>query len=182
MKYRYKCTGSCEGFTIGKIYESNQYDRLTDDDGYMIFPFIPALFDDIFVRLNDEAPPTPMEIDPKIAKNPKAPLGMAKIPLGLVPPVALAHCAAAMRDGAKKYGAWNFREVDIAASVYINACKRHLDLWADGEGEAQDSGVHHLGHAMACLALIMDSEANGNLADDRAKTGKLSELFNRLAL
>ena len=123
-------------------------------------------------------------VDPKTAGNPKATIGMAKVPLGLVPPVALAHMADAMRDGAEKYGAWNFREVDISASVYIHACKRHLELWFAGQGKASDSNVHHLGHAMACLALIMDSEYYGNLDDDRPPnnldTDALELLFKSL--
>lgn len=117
--------------------------------------------------------------DPKT--NPKARAGGMKVPLGLVPPVAIAYCASAMRDGANKYGAWNFREVDISATVYIDACKRHLDLWFDGQEYASDSGVHNLGAAMACISLLLDSQHQGNLVDDRPLTnGKLEELYDSL--
>ena len=123
--------------------------------------------------------------DPKTKDNPKAALGLAKVPLHLVSPFGLAHEADAMRDGAEKYGAWNFREVPISAAVYIAACKRHLDLWAMGQERASDSGVHHLGHAKACLGLILDSQHNGNLVDDRPKgrEGEISlleDLFKSL--
>ena len=111
------------------------------------------------------APPA----DPKTADNPKAAVGLAKVPLHLVSPFGLAHEADAMRDGAEKYGAWNFREVGIAASVYIAACKRHLDLWAMGQECASDSNVNHLGHAKACIGLLLDAKHSGNLIDDRPK-------------
>ena len=56
----------------------------------------------------------------------------------------------------------------MAASVYIDACKRHIDLYFDCSQQcASDSGVHNLGHAMACLAIIIDAEHNGTLTDDR---------------
>jgi hypothetical protein len=106
-------------------------------------------------------------VDPKVKDNPKAALGLAKVPLHLVSPFGLAHEADAMGNGAEKYGAWNFRNVPISAQVYIAACKRHLDLWAMGQEKAEDSGVHHLGHAKACLGLILDSQSMGNLVDDR---------------
>ena len=114
--------------------------------------------------------------DTKVA-NPKANVGALKPPLDLVSPVIIAHLADAMRDGAKKYGAWNYREVDISASVYVAAAKRHLDLWMDGEEYADDSDVHHLGHALACIGLILDSQQCGNLVDDRPPTCNLGELY-----
>lgn len=115
---------------------------------------------------------------PKLPSNPKAKLGAKKLNLFLLPPVAMAHMASGMMNGELKFGPYKFRETTIEASVYIAACKRHLDLWADGEEKAEDSGVHHLGHAMACLAIILDAQAYGNLIDDRAKTGVLGGVIN----
>jgi len=92
-----------------------------------------------------------------------------KVNLALVPPVAEEALARAMMNGAAKYGPWNWRSVDsgVDASVYVAACKRHLAAWFQGEERASDSGVHHLGHAMACLAILLDAQANGCLHDDR---------------
>jgi len=74
----------------------------------------------------------------------------------------------ALEDGVKKYGAANWRETGVAASVYVDACKRHLEQWFDGGQEnATDSKVHNLGHAMACLAIIIDAQWNNTLIDDR---------------
>ena len=87
-----------------------------------------------------------------------------------------------MHDGASKYGKWNWRGESVAVSVYIDACFRHLLDWYHGEEEAEDSGAHHLGHAIACLAIILDAQGTGNLIDDRpAVDQECSELFAKLA-
>jgi hypothetical protein len=108
--------------------------------------------------------------------NPKAAIGATKVPLHLVPPSATHYLALALEDGARKYGPFNWRETGISASTYIAACKRHLDAWADGEDLAQDSGVHHLAHAMACLALPLDAASVGKLIDDRPPAGAAARL------
>src|SRR5262245_31056005 len=108
--------------------------------------------------------------------NPKTALGLAKVPLHLVPPVSVAYEAMALKDGAKKYGPYNWRQGRITASTYIAACKRHIDSWWDGENEAQDSLVHHLGHAKACLGLLLDALSIGTLNDDRPPKGASSKV------
>lgn len=102
-------------------------------------------------------------------QNPKDLLGGKKVPLGQVLPVAMAHEACAMLDGDLKYGFRNWREKDVVANIYIDAALRHLQQWSEGEEYAEDSGVHHLGHARACLGILLDAQANGNLIDNRAK-------------
>lgn len=100
--------------------------------------------------------------------NPKSVQGAKKVPLGLVPSTASAAMAAAFADGCRKYGKANWRDTGVSAEVYVNAALRHLALWYDGgEQHAADSGCHHLGHAMACLAILIDAEAVGKLIDDR---------------
>lgn len=92
---------------------------------------------------------------------------MAKPGIHGIPPVALLHCGRGMEDGVVKYGLTNWRVNSVSAAVYYNAAFRHLASWWDGEQNASDSGVHHLGHVMACCAIILDAEAGGNLIDDR---------------
>jgi hypothetical protein len=75
-----------------------------------------------------------------------------------------------MMDGAGKYDPYNWRANKVIASIYIAACKRHLDLWFEGQRLAEDSGCHHLGHARACLGILLDAETTGNLIDDRPVT------------
>jgi hypothetical protein len=99
--------------------------------------------------------------------NPKAALGAAKPGLSVVPSTALYAMAAAHMDGAYKYGAHNWRVSGVSARTYYDAAMRHLTAWWEGEQIAPDSGVPHLGHVMACMAILLDAEANGQLNDDR---------------
>lgn len=112
--------------------------------------------------------------------NPKATAGAKKLNLFLLPPVAMMHMAHAMFDGELKYGAYKFRETKVEASVYIAAALRHLELWADGEEDAPDSLAHHLGHVMACCAILLDAQAYGNLIDDRKKSGTLGGVIDEI--
>lgn len=105
--------------------------------------------------------------------NPKTLIGLTKPSLSAIPPIAMFHMGGAMADGRRKYGAMNWREKRVTASIYYDAAMRHLLSWFDGEEMAADSGVHHLGHAMACFAIILDAQATGNLNDDRPTPGNL---------
>ena len=111
--------------------------------------------------------------------NPKTAMGVSKAPMHLVPPVAIAYAAMAFKDGASKYGPYNWREKNISSSVYYGAAKRHMDAWWDGEENAEDSGVHHLAHAMACLMLILDSKEIDMLNDDRPSPGATAKVLER---
>jgi hypothetical protein len=103
--------------------------------------------------------------------NPKDAIGADKLPLHLWPTTATAMGCVAMAEGAVKYGRANWRNSGVRASIYVDACKRHLDAWFEGETVAPDSGVPHLANALACLAIIVDAQAAGKLVDDRAFNG-----------
>lgn len=100
--------------------------------------------------------------------NPKDAIAVDKLPLHLVPDTAVAVQALAHLDGALKYGVFNYRVIGVRASVYVAAARRHLAAWFNGEDFALDSNVHHLGHAIACLNILIDAQACGKLTDDRA--------------
>jgi len=106
--------------------------------------------------------------------NPKTVMGMAKPSLTAIPPTALLHMGGAMSDGRTKYGLMNWREKKVSTSIYIDAAMRHMLAFWDGENTAKDSGVHHLGHVMACMAIILDAESVGMLNDDRPKEGNFA--------
>lgn len=112
--------------------------------------------------------------------NPKDLIGVKKPPLALVPPAGVIHASMAMKDGAQKYGPYNWRESDVSAMVYVHAAMRHLQQWLDGEDVAEDSGAHHLGHAIACCSIILDAATNATLIDDRPLPGKSSQLIKEL--
>lgn len=92
-----------------------------------------------------------------------------------IPPVALLHLGAAMEDGRRKYNLFNWRGNSVAGSVYLNAALRHAFAFRDGEDYASDSKVHHLGHTLACCAIVLDACATGNLIDDRGPKGKFGD-------
>lgn len=100
--------------------------------------------------------------------NPKSLQGAKKYSLRYLPLPAAIAVNQALEDGAGKYGPANWRQTGVAATVYVDAAMRHLAQWFDGAQEnAVDSGVHNLGHAMACFAIIIDAQVNGKLIDDR---------------
>lgn len=113
--------------------------------------------------------------------NPKTTQGMKKPSLSKIPSTALYHCALAMMDGAKKYGPYNWREKTVSSSIYVDAAERHLRAYFDGETNARDSKVHHLGHVMACCAIILDAEACGKLNDDRPLPSPFAEMIEEYA-
>lgn len=114
--------------------------------------------------------------------NPKDLAGRSKPDLGLVSGTMIAHLAAALEDGAAKYGVANWRDIPVEARTYISAAMRHLLAWADGEDWVPDSHGHHLGHALATIAIVLDAWACGTLIDNRATAGAAPATFTQLAL
>lgn len=112
--------------------------------------------------------------------NPKDVLGTDKLPLHLWPTTATALGCMALLDGALKYGRSNFRAIGVRSSVYVDACGRHLGLWFEGEDNDKDSGLPHLAHALACIAVLVDAQAAGQLNDDRAYKGGYAALVEEL--
>lgn len=103
--------------------------------------------------------------------NLKTIFGDKKIPLHLAPMSAVHAMAEGFADGAKKYGPYNWREKTVSSTVYYAAALRHLAAWYDGEEIAEDSGIHHLSHALACLAILVDAKSIGRLNDNRPLKG-----------
>ncbi len=99
--------------------------------------------------------------------NPKDALGVKKAPLSTLPTGPIYEVALAMLEGARKYGRHNYRVMGVKASVYYDAAMGHLTAWWEGEDVDPTSGLHHLAKAMACLAVVRDSEMMGNWVDDR---------------
>ena len=137
------------------------------------------------------------KIDQEISRNshnPKTLMGRQKLSvLSVVPPASILREAEAMHYGAhlaprkggtKGYGPYNWRDDPVEVMIYVDACMRHLFAYVDGEGTDPESGVTHLGHAKACLGIIVDAEANGTLIDNRPAVRKsaASSLLNRWKL
>lgn len=111
------------------------------------------------------------------ASNPKDAIGDKKIPLHLLSPIASAYWAVAQFVGQIKYGAWNWRKAGVRSSVYIAAMKRHIDAYTSGEEVDPIDKTPHLGHIMACAAILIDAKAAGKLTDDRPPSVGLREAY-----
>lgn len=113
--------------------------------------------------------------------NPKDILAVRKVPLGLLPGVTLIYGALAMKNGAAKYGQYNWRNKKVKMTVYLDAMDRHLISLRDGEDDAGDSKVPHLAHIIACAGILADAREGGFLIDDRPPAGPASAALDRYA-
>lgn len=130
----------------------------TDFPTYLASPPLAPDFDPRFMN----------GVDPRTKEtNPKDAIGDKKPPLWLCSPIAKAKWAVAQFVGMVKYGAWNWRSAGIRNSIYLSAIQRHLDAYMSGEEVDPIDQTDHMGHIMACAAIIIDAKAAGKLIDDR---------------
>lgn len=118
------------------------------------------------------------KLKPK-STNPKDLLGYRKPPVHLVPPSFEIFVSQAMKLGARKYGPYNWRKERVSLMTYLAAARRHIDQCIDGEDLDAESGVEHLAHAAACMAIALDAIATANIVDDRPPKGAASDLIKR---
>lgn len=120
--------------------------------------------------------------EPVVGQNPKQAFGDKKIPLHLAPPAAIAEMCTALREGAMKYGAWNFRSTEVEIMTYIGAIKRHLDALIEGEWIDPDPFIlpdgtevtdiphkTHIAGILASAAIIADTYHGHMLVDNRPR-------------
>ena len=112
--------------------------------------------------------------------NPKDLIGCDKLPLHLFPRTAVVLGCLAFLDGGLKYGRSNWRKAGVRASIYYDALNRHMDAWFEGEDLDPDSGLPHLAHALACIAILIDAQFSDKLKDDRMYPSKYREWVNKL--
>ncbi len=105
------------------------------------------------------------------ATNPKDAVGSDKIPVHLWPEAATVVGSLGMLDGMLKYGRANWREAGIRISIYVDALRRHTNAFFEGENIDPDSGLPHLSHMLACIAIIVDADSQGQIVDDRQYSG-----------
>jgi hypothetical protein len=114
--------------------------------------------------------------------NPKDKLGLTKPRLSLVPPPLMIYVSKVMELGAKKYGPYNWRGNAVLATVYVEAAMRHLLAYLDGEALDPESGQPHTAHVAACMGILLDAEATGNLDDDRPTPGAAGRLIMEMSV
>ncbi len=93
--------------------------------------------------------------------------------LSLLPYPALVALARALMYGEKKYARHNFRE-GFNTNRLVAAALRHVHQWNEGEDLDPESGVSHLGHALAALSMLITNLEEGTATDGRYKE-KLTE-------
>jgi len=112
--------------------------------------------------------------------NPKDLEGDKKPPLSLIPGSVLIHLALAFKEGARKYGPYNWRTNKVQALIYLDAALRHIYAVIDGEDIDPESGKHHLDGALASLGIYIDAMETGNLIDNRPTKGVSGALIRKL--
>lgn len=83
-------------------------------------------------------------------------------------------------DGMLKYGRTNWRSAGVRSSIYVDAAKRHLNAWFEGEDTDPDSGLPHLAHALATIGILVDAQAAGMMNDDRMIQGGYRKLIDSM--
>jgi len=124
--------------------------------------------------MTDQQEPAP------VRENPKEAPGSAKPCISYIPPSAILLESMVMRGGAIKYGKFNWNKDPVRASTYYDAAFRHLASFYAGEELDPESGLPHMAHVRACMAILIDAQLNGTLIDDRPKTASVSDLIKVL--
>lgn len=105
-----------------------------------------------------------------------------KARLDLLPPVAIRRVGQVLSFGAAKYDAENWRRVDDRRR-YLAAALRHLNLWAEGEELAHDSGLPHLAHAATSVLFLLECQEVGHGVDTRpSRRGPAARAAGELAV
>lgn len=93
---------------------------------------------------------------------------LSKPRLSLIPKTALWALGGALTYGESHYGTHNWRK-GIKISYLLDAALRHINEFNDGEDIDKKSKNHHLGNAMANLAMAIELYYTNKEMDDRFK-------------
>jgi len=77
----------------------------------------------------------------------------------LLPAGTISMVIAVLEFGAARYGVDNWQHVPDSRRRYYDAAMRHINAWLDDPID-EDSGQHHLAHAVACLLYLMWFDKN----------------------
>ena len=101
--------------------------------------------------------------------DPKGEAGAAKPGLDNISLAAQYYEGAVMKQGADTYGAYNWCDHPMKATIYYNAILRHLNAWWAGEDLDPKSGLPHMAHVRANAGILIDQQETGRMIDDRPK-------------
>ena len=74
-----------------------------------------------------------------------------KLPYELLPFKCIDAIVEVQRYGAKKYAPNSWQHVKNGKKRYIAATLRHISLYQQGQRYDEESGLHHLSHALCSL-------------------------------
>jgi hypothetical protein len=98
--------------------------------------------------------------------------------LDLLPPHALEAVARVLTYGAKKYSPDNWKLVSNPISRYRNAAFRHFNEVRKGNIIDDETGEHHLAHAICCFLFELEMyETNYTPISDETKEDNPNEFF-----
>lgn len=119
-------------------------------------------------------PPPPMPKSPRPHTD-QAATGVkfdgGKPPVDLVPAEFVLSAARAFAYGAVKYSRHNWRG-GMKYSRLFSSLQRHLLAWNEGEELDPESGLSHLDHAAASLAMLVSMVKHRTDLDDRHHIGE----------
>ena len=107
-----------------------------------------------------------------IRLNPKDEAAAHKVGLSVIPVRVLYEVAKAFREGLK-YGHHNWRDpaTRIKVTTYLDAPRRHLDQYQEGEIFDPDAPkgvrIYHIAKAIAGLMILLDCVIRNKVIDDR---------------
>ncbi len=78
----------------------------------------------------------------------------------LLPPGVLKEVIKVLEYGAEKYGENNWQQLTDGRRRYYDAAMRHMDAWKEGVKIDEESGLHHLAHAMCSLMFLVWLDEN----------------------
>ena len=84
----------------------------------------------------------------------------------LIPKIAIENEAQVFSYGANKYGKNNWK-LGLSYSRLLDASIRHILAFSSKENLDPESGISHLAHARAGLAMLEEFVKNGGGTDDR---------------
>lgn len=118
---------------------------------------------DTFGRRGDGTLASGVEVTDPVTGGKK---GMKPERYGLIPVAPIAELARVYGYGAEKYGDNNWRK-GYQWGLSYDALQRHVNAFWAGEEYDEESGLHHLAHAMFHLCTLMTFHQEGLGTDDR---------------
>jgi len=95
--------------------------------------------------------------------------------LALIPKEAMWMMGEAFSYGGKKYGEENHKQ-GLSIKRQLAAALRHIYQFLDGEDLDSESGLNHLGHALASVAMATYTFTNNQEFDDRFRKPGLGNM------